>query len=380
MCEHCDDPNHIDQPKLSRRHVLLAGLSLGASLLVGCNITPRVEVSEPALSEPNDPNPSSRVAPTIAGTAAWLARASTSPVTLTGARPDKIIVHHTNDQNTTDYSQARAYQLARNIQNFHIDSNGWIDSGQHFTISRGGYTMEARHRSLEMLTGGTNVVQGAHCPGQNNIAIGIENEGTYTSVQPPAALYNQLVTLCAYVCQQYKISSDRIYGHRDFIATDCPGDMLYAMLPKLRSDVAAKLGAGGPITRIWTTSKKGDINERAKTLQYLLRSRGYSLTVDGNFGTGTESLVKSFQTSKALTSDGVVGKSTWENLVQNVQAGSSGDAVRAVQSQLANKGYGVTVDGSFGTGTTTALKSFQSSVGLSNDGIVGPDTWAKLTA
>jgi peptidoglycan hydrolase-like protein with peptidoglycan-binding domain len=51
-----------------------------------------------------------------------------------------------------------------------------------------------------------------------------------------------------------------------------------------------------------------------------------------------------------------------------------------VQSQLASKNYGVGVDGVFGTGTTNAVKSFQTSKGLLSDGIVGPDTWAKLTA
>jgi peptidoglycan hydrolase-like protein with peptidoglycan-binding domain len=376
MCEYCENPQHLEQSKLSRRHVLLAGLSLGASLLVGCNTTPPLS----AITDPDSINPRLVSSPTIASTSAWLARAPSSSVVLTGARPDKIIVHHTADPNGTDYSQTRAYQLARNIQNLHMNTNGWIDSGQHFTISRGGFVMEARHRSFETLNGGTGMVQGAHCPGQNDIAIGIENEGTYTSVQPPAVLYNQLVALCAYICQQYGLSSDRIYGHRDFINTQCPGDQLYAMLPKLRSDVATKLGTGNTTTRVWTTAQKGNINERAKTVQYLLRARGYSITVDGNFGTGTESVAKSFQTSKGLPSDGIVGKTTWENLILNVQNGSSGDGVRAVQSQLASKNYGVGVDGVFGTGTTNAVKSFQTSKGLLSDGIVGPDTWAKLTA
>ena len=46
-------------------------------------------------------------------------------------------------------TQSAAYSLARSIQDFHMDSNGWIDTGQNFTVSRGGYAMEGRHRSLE---------------------------------------------------------------------------------------------------------------------------------------------------------------------------------------------------------------------------------------
>jgi N-acetyl-anhydromuramyl-L-alanine amidase AmpD len=372
VCELCNDPYH-QVVQISRRDVLLAGLGLGAGLLAGCNQT------APSIEAPTV-EPLAVPAPSIADTTAWRARGARSPVVLTGAKPDKIIVHHTADPNGTDYSQTRAYALARNIQNYHMDSNGWIDSGQHFTISRGGFMMEGRHRSLETLQGGSNMVVGAHCPNQNDIAIGIENEGTYTSELPPQAQYDQLVTMCAYICQQYSIASDRIYGHRDFFNTQCPGDQLYAKLGQLRKDVATKLGTGNTISRVWVTTKKPDSGERVKTVQYLLKARGYSVTVDGAFGSGTESVVKSFQTSKGLGADGIVGRYTWESLVINAQSGSSGDAVRAVQSQLKTRGYGVGVDGSFGSSTVTAVKSFQTAKGLVGDGIVGPDTWAKLIA
>jgi hypothetical protein len=33
-----------------------------------------------------------------------------------------------------------------------------------------------------------------------------------------------------------------IRGHRDFSNTDCPGDWLYSQLPRLRKQVADKLG------------------------------------------------------------------------------------------------------------------------------------------
>ncbi|WP_454197256.1 peptidoglycan-binding domain-containing protein [Nocardia sp. Marseille-Q1738] len=58
-----------------------------------------------------------------------------------------------------------------------------------------------------------------------------------------------------------------------------------------------------------------------------------------------------------------------------IQRGSSGDAVRQAQCLL-----GVTVDGSFGPETESAVVSVQIAFGLEPDGIVGPQTWAALYA
>lgn len=218
---------------ISRRSVMRGAVLLGTGATLGGL---ELLAGDPALA--------AVAAPTIASCATWGARPPSSPLTIIGTNPDKILVHHTDTANSTDYSQAHAYALARSIQNYHMDSNGWSDTGQHFTVSRGGFITEGRHNSLSKLTAGSGMVVGAHCPGQNDKAIGIENEGTYMTVTPPAALYNKLVDLCAYICQQYGIAATRIYGHRDFLATDCPGDVLYSMLPQLRTDVAAKLAGG----------------------------------------------------------------------------------------------------------------------------------------
>ncbi len=61
-----------------------------------------------------------------------------------------------------------------------------------------------------------------------------------------------------------------------------------------------------------------------------------------------------------------------------LQVGSSGDEVTQVQRFLADssgKFYTGTIDGVFGNGTKAAVMAYQSSVGLTADGIVGPQTW-----
>ncbi len=364
-------PAHRADPEpspFSRRTLLRGAVTLGAVAAVGG--------SELATSL----SAKATVAmPTIASCATWGAAAARGTISVVNNRPAKILIHHTASANSTDYSEAHAFALSRSIQQSHFD-RGWLDTGQHFTVSRGGFVTEGRHRTLERLAGGTSFVLGSHCTGQNSTSLGIENEGTYTSTTPTTAQWNKLVDLCAYLCQTYAIPASELYGHRDFLSTECPGAAFYAQLPQLRSDVAAKLGSSPPPTRTWPTLQQGASGFRVSTLQYLLRYRGASITADGDFGSGTRSAVMAFQSANGLSADGVVGSQTWEKLIVTLSQGASNDAVRGVQTSLAARGYSVSVDGVFGTGTRSAVVSFQSASGLSADGVVGPNSWAKLVA
>jgi hypothetical protein len=184
-------------------------------------------------------------APRVYTRAEWGARPPTSTAQIIAA-PDHLVVHHMAFPNSTDYSLSHAFQLSRDCQDLHMDTNGWSDTGQQLTISRGGYVMEGRNRSLEAIGNGVNVM-GAQTANNNGHTLGIENEGTYTSVLPPAALWNALVQTLAWLCDDYGLDPQAsIVGHRDYVATQCPGDAFYAKLPQLRNDVANTLGA--PLT------------------------------------------------------------------------------------------------------------------------------------
>lgn len=58
--------------------------------------------------------------------------------------------------------------------------------------------------------------------------------------------------------------------------------------------------------------------------------------------------------------------------------GSRGIDVEQIQRALAGAGYGVIVDGYYGSITREAVKEFQLQNGLTPDGVVGPATLAKL--
>jgi hypothetical protein len=128
----------------------------------------------------------------------------------------------------------------------------------------------------------------------------------------------------------------------------------------------------------WPLVQEGDTGENVRSVQYLLDAHGFSLTIDGIFGPQTNDAVRIFQSDHHLAVDGIVGDQTWPVLIIEVRNGSTGDAVSAVQSQIHSRSGWLTIDGIFGSQTESAVKSFQEDTGLSVDGIAGPDTWNYL--
>ena len=68
------------------------------------------------------------------------------------------------------------------------------------------------------------------------------------------------------------------------------------------------------------------------------------------------------------------------DLYYNSSSVMTGDDVRWVQAVLYRLGFSVTIDGSFGPGTKSAVQQFQSAYGLTVDGSCGPATRTKLIA
>lgn len=82
------------------------------------------------------------------------------------------------------------------------------------------------------------------------------------------------------------------------------------------------------------TQNSGNRGADVAAIQYLLNHHGQTVSVTGTFGSATVSAVRAFQSSKGLGIDGIVGPATWGALVVTLREGSTGMAVRAVQAQL----------------------------------------------
>jgi len=349
--------------ELSRRRLLM---TIGAGLVTACTqgchnrahirLTSAATSTEPAPpaatapAPPSEATPPTMASPDILPCEAWGARNPSEAVTVLDARPTKIVVHHTATPNLNEVSHDDLITLATSIQTWHMDHNGWIDTGQHFTINRGGLAAEGRHRSLETVTAGVSFVEGTHCIDQNDVSIGIENQGTYTEVDPPDALLGTLAALLAYCAGQYQMSPAQIYGHRDFNDTACPGDKLYALLPTLRRRVGQLMGT--PVDQaaasppVWPLLRPGKTGPAVAAAQHLLRAAGQpQVDVTGTFDSDTVSAVTAFQHARGLVPSGVVAGGSWPLLVRSIANDPTGEATAAVRVLRAHTGSPTNAEG-----------------------------------
>ena len=161
--------------------------------------------------------------PVIHSRREWHARRPTHPYT--PSRPHYITIHHTAGIET--HSLNSTLREVRFIQDFQMNGRGWWDIGYHFLIDSSGHIIEGRPENVE----------GSHTEGFNKDNLGIALMGDYN---PPVddhlsrAQMKALVALVRYLSYKYQISPSYIKGHRDYDQTACPGDEVYALLPRVR--------------------------------------------------------------------------------------------------------------------------------------------------
>lgn len=127
--------------------------------------------------------------------------------------------------------------------------------------------------------------------------------------------------------------------------------------------------------------KSGDSGARVTGVQHLLRARGHAVVVDGAFGPATDQAVRDFQSAASLPVTGAVDEISRPHLVVTTGPGSTGDAVRGVQSfglTLIPETPPLVVDGDYGPETESRVRTFQHAWGLTVDGFAGRETWSYL--
>ncbi|KAM7348161.1 peptidoglycan recognition protein-like isoform 4-T4 [Cochliomyia hominivorax] len=132
-----------------------------------------------------------------------------------------VVVAHT----ATDSSNSSKdnMQIIRNIQTFHIDSQGWDDIGYNFLIGCDGNIYEGR---------GWGVV-GVHTYGYNKRSIGIAFIGNFIRALPTEKALNSCKNLLKRAIEEGHLTDNyKLLGHRQCIPTSSPGKLLFEELTK----------------------------------------------------------------------------------------------------------------------------------------------------
>ena len=91
--------------------------------------------------------------------------------------------------------------------------------------------------------------------------------------------------------------------------------------------VLASAGPASALSTVYPVESLGNRGSEVRALQYLLRSHGRAIGVDGVFGATTQAAVAAHQQAKGLPVTGVVDEATWRSLTPRLVTGDTGDAV-----------------------------------------------------
>lgn len=230
-------------------------------------------------------------------------------------KTEMIVLHHAASQSCTP----------QQVHQWHLN-NGWSGLGYHFFVSRSGQIFRGRPED----------VVGSHAKGYNSKSIGICFEGDYTVQTMPKAQLEAGKELVAYLKAKYGIA--KVKGHRDLMATSCPGKNF-------------------PFFEIATAKQNIEKENLILSFQKAAIADGFKFPkygADGSYGNETKSVMQKCVVKKRLVYK-------YKN------------ATKLVQRLL-----GVEQDGLCGHQTVEAIKKFQKQNGLVVDGACGLATWSAL--
>jgi len=149
-----------------------------------------------------------------------------------------LAIHHTA---TASAGAADTWEdcasAVRAIQDYHMDTNGWIDIGYNYLVCQTGDIFQGREDGDD-----SRDVVGAH-DGYNEGSVGTAALGYFhppENQQPSSVLIDGYIHLFGWIAGRrdinpsgtssyYQYGSLRnVYGHRNVKATACPGDHLYS--------------------------------------------------------------------------------------------------------------------------------------------------------
>ncbi len=224
-----------------------------------------------------------------------------------------MTVHHTATENGDPDPAA----TIRAIYRYHAVDQGWGDIGYQYLIDESGIVYEGRWSGTTSDSctdfaheeGTDRMVTGAHTGGWNSGNLGVALLGEFTDhprsgADPQPTAVESLENLLAELAVRHEldptvpttyvnpvsgeiISVQTVAGHRDYNATECPGERLYDQLPAIRLGVAAKMVAtdGPPAVTVTHPADGTTVSGTIQVTAHATDDEGVasvSFAVDGN--------------------------------------------------------------------------------------------------
>jgi len=249
-----------------------------------------------------------------------------------------VVIHYVGGGR---YGDRDPHQLVRDIQQWHFD-RGWRDIAYNL-LAAPGLIFEGRSTSAD--------------PYVRSAATGHMNDRTFAVcalVGDDDDIGDELLHTLGDAVRWLRREADaarRVSGHRDFMATVCPGDYLYRSLsiisrladndqpdPQPEPKPEPRMPRPMPFTwrhvqdtlgkdalfaypctfgpNCWNGTTSGGQAARPiiREIQTSMNSRGYTLQVDGRYGPHTDKMVNHFQANVWGVKPGPFGPRTWQKI------------------------------------------------------------------
>lgn len=157
----------------------------------------------------------------------WGARPPRARTPLPASAVDALVIHYSASGADEQADHRNCAARVRGIQRYHMDTQGWADIAYNWLVCRHGHIFQGRGWGVRSAaTGEANSHTVAVC------FLGNDTPGR-ADVTPEAK---------AAIREVYEFVKRRTprrivaRGHRDYMATSCPGDELYRFLKTLRPE------------------------------------------------------------------------------------------------------------------------------------------------
>lgn len=264
---------------------------------------------------------------TLVTRAQWSAKPANGSMNAISAHPKGVAVHY-EAVNVGNATHGTCEQNVRNIQADHMRAtarhDAWSDIAYNYLACQHGYLFVGRGTGKGSAANGTTVAN------QNYYAVcGLIGPKDVPTPQLVTAIGDG-INLC-----RAAGAGNTVVGHRDLIATACPGAALYKMVQGKRWSGFVTPPHTAPVVVT---------GARVPVL----------LAVDGVFGVTTR---KRFQQWAHVTADGILGYNTWHHVQVLVHVTPTGTPDHNTWVHL-QRLVGAKQDGDFGPMSVTALQRY----------------------